>query len=123
MSYIMNTRNKDSYIFKIEEIISKNTNINKIFVASDNDILLDELKNYFPNLISNPASNRWHSPDDPNGSYAEYQYNQMANEQFWIDSFVEMYSLSKCGYLLYSTSNLSHSSLFFSNTISKIYKL
>lgn len=121
--YVENIIDKNSYISKIEQIISENTNINKIFVASDNDILLSELKEYFPNLISNTVSNRWHSQDDPNGSYAEYQYNQIANEQFWIDSFVEMYSLSKCGYLLYSTSNLSHASLFFSNTINKTYKL
>lgn len=123
--YFLNERTKDTYISKIEEIVSENANINKIFIASDNDDLLSELKKYFPNLISNDVSNRWHTKDDiifPPG-YTEYQYQQMANEQFWIDSFVEMYSLSKCGYLLYSTSNLSHSSLFFSDTISKIYKL
>ena len=116
-------RSKDDYISNIKQIISENTNVNKIFVASDNDISISEVKEHFPNLIVNNVSNRWHAQNDRNCSYTEYQYTQMANEQFWIDSFVEMYSLSKCGYLLYSISNLSHSSLFFSNTISKIYKL
>lgn len=122
-NYMAHIRTKDSYVSKINQIILQNNNVDKIFIASDNDILLSELKKQFPNIISNTVSNRFDAVYDHSGSYMDYQYNQMSNEKFWIDSFVEMYSLSKCGYLLYSTSNLSHSSLFFSKTIDKIYKL
>jgi hypothetical protein len=122
-NYMVNLRTKDSYVSKINQIISENSNIDKIFIASDNDILFLELKKEFPNIISNTVSNRFESIYDHSGSYVDYQYNQMSNERFWIDSFLEMYSLSKCGYLLYSTSNLSHTSLFFSKTINHIYKI
>lgn len=122
-NYMINLRTKDSYVFKIKQIISENSNIDKIFIASDNEILLLELKKEFPDIISNTVFNRFNDIYDYTNSYVDYQYEQMSNENFWVDTFVEMYSLSKCGYLLYSTSNLSHASLFFSKTINKIYKI
>jgi hypothetical protein len=122
--YIINERNTNNYFEKINQIILENPNINNIFVASDNIIILNELKQKMPNIIYNhDINNRFDQINDFSGSYVRFQRNNLSNEKFWIDSFLEMYSLSKCGYLLYSISNLSHTSVLISNNISKIYKL
>ena len=57
------------------------------------------------------------------GDYYGYQLGNMHREFFWVDSFVDMLSLSRCGILLYKLSNLNNTSLFFSKTLTKFYKI
>ena len=107
-----------NYIDKINDVIVGGNN--KIFVASDNINSLKILKDNF-NIISNETTNR--NSDEKSGNYMQYLRNRCSDKQLWIDSFLEMISLSKCGELIYKVSNLNNASVIFSNTIKKTYKL
>lgn len=109
----------DEYILSINDIISNN-NIKNIYISSDNEFSLKKIKENFE-IIYNNSKNL--NKTEYGGDYYNYQLNNMQYEFFWIDSFVDMLSLSKCGILLYKLSNLNNTSLFFSNTLTKFYKI
>ena len=109
----------DEYISSIKNIIATN-NIKNIYIASDNEFSLQKLKENFE-IINNDAKNL--NKTEFKGDYYNYQIDNMHQEFFWVDSFVDMLSLSKCGVLLYKLSNLNNTSLFFSKTLTKFYKI
>ena len=45
------------------------------------------------------------------------------DEDFWIDTFLEMLSLSKCNTLIYRVSNLNNASVLFSQAIKDTVKI
>jgi hypothetical protein len=95
----------------------------KIFVSSDNETSLKTLVDKY-GAIHNTVTNRWvdESTVYSNGDYyGKYMAEQMHTESFWVDSFVDMISISKCGGLVYKPSNLNNTAMLYSDTISKIY--
>ena len=109
------------YITKIGKIIT-NQDIKKIFVASDNELSLKEIRDIYGDMVlSNMVTNRTTSEDTP--GYCTYQIQQMHTESFWVDTFIDMITLSKCGELVYKVSNLNNASMCFSSTLGKTYKL
>lgn len=124
----MNTCHHTQYGFVhieqyLEVIHKQKGNYNNIFVASDNEQSLMLIKNEFNNIIHNDVSNRATYEEDPRREHLQFLRSQINNETFWHDSFVEMASLSKCGYLIYRVSNLSNCALCFSNTITGVTRL
>jgi len=107
------------YVDSIKNIINEN-DIENIFVSSDNEHSLLILKENF-DIINNQISNI--NKTEFGGDYFRYQLDNLHLEYFWVDSFVDMIGLSKCGILLYKLSNLNNSSLFFSKTLNKFYKI
>lgn len=107
----------DNFYNNTVKIISQENGLDKIFVASDNDSSLTHFKNNL-DIMYNEVSNRSKSPSDSKYQ-TELQIDMAASECFWVDSFLEMLSLSKCGKLLYRVSNLSNASVIFSNTITE----
>tara|TARA_R110002020_G_scaffold381800_1_gene592695 strand:- start:4112 stop:4864 length:753 start_codon:yes stop_codon:yes gene_type:complete len=105
------------YITKINNVLDNKKR--KIFVASDNDNSIKIIKKNF-NIMFNNVSNR-HKNETGNG-YMEYLRSRSVDEQLWVDSFLEMLSLSRCGELIYKISSLSITSIIFSKTIKKTYK-
>jgi hypothetical protein len=107
------------YVEIIDQIIKENE-VKNIFVASDNESSLKILSLNFE-IINNDSKNI--NETEYGGNYFKYQLDNLNNEFFWVDSFVDMLSLSKCGILIYKLSNLNNASLFFSKTLTKSYKL
>ena len=88
--------------------------------GSDNEFSLQKIKENF-DIIHNDTNNL--NKTEHGGVYYNYQLDNMHREFFWVDSFVDMLSLSRCGVLLYKLSNLNNTSLFFSKTLTKFYKI
>jgi hypothetical protein len=107
------------YIDSIKSIIIENE-IENIFVSSDNEFSLHILKENF-DILHNEVNNI--NKTEFGGDYFKYQLDNIHLEYFWVDSFVDMMSLSRCGVLLYKLSNLNNTSLFFSETLKKFYKI
>jgi DNA-binding beta-propeller fold protein YncE len=112
--------NTTNYVNKINEVLKDKDN-KKIFVASDNEGSLNVIKNNFE-VINNEVGNR--AQNENNGhNYMKYLRGESASESLWIDSFLEMISLSRCGELVYKVSNLNNTSVIFSTTIKKTYRI
>lgn len=111
------TISTDNFLKKTYELISSNDNI---FVASDNTESLNQFKNKFK-IISNNCNNRCQCEVSEN--YCDYQINNFNQKSFWIDSFLDMISLSKCGSFIYNVSNLNNAAFIFSQTTIKTYKI
>ena len=110
----------NDYLIKINEVLSNN-HFDEIFISSDNYQSLEKIKSTYPNLLYNDVNNR--NIDESPNNYDIYMANQMHLESFWIDSFLEMLSLSRCGTLIYNSSNLNNTSIIFSKNIQKSYKI
>lgn len=109
----------DHYIKKISEL-NKNNEFKNIFVASDNHNSIKLIGQEF-DILYNTVGNR--CVDELGKGYIHYLRNNSSESQLWVDSFVEMLSLSRCGELLYKMSNLNNASVLFSNTIKKTHRI
>ena len=92
-----------------------------IFVSSDNDESLEYFKEKM-NIVYNDVGNRVKGANDGSGQLG-LQINRSGDEDFWVDTFLEMLSLSKCNTLIYRVSNLNNASVLFSQTIKYTVKL
>ena len=114
----------NDYISKIKEILSEKKEIKKIFISSDNDISLNKLKPMLLNMglevYYNEVSNRSKKEDDKN--YTRYLRTNENSEKLWVDSFLDMLSLSKCGDIICRVSNLNNASISF-NGDKNVHKL
>jgi len=108
------------YIKKINELTNEKK-FKNIFVASDNKKSIELIGNDFDILFNNVNNRSKHEHGGLN--HTTYLRRQSGESQFWIDSFVEMISLSRCGELLYKMSSLNSASVLFSNTIKKTYRI
>lgn len=122
----MNTiHGKDYGVFRFEdfqnEIDKIFTEDSKIFVASDNDESLEKIKNIYSDKVFF-VPNMIRAKNEIDDSY-QLQIDNMENEDFWIQSFLDMYLLSKCKKLICRTSNLSNASICFSNSFKEIIRL
>ena len=92
-----------------------------IFVSSDNDESLEYFKEKM-NIVYNDVGNRVKGANDGSGQLG-LQINRSGDEDFWVDTFLEMLSLSKCNTLIYRVSNLNNASVLFSQTIKDTVKI
>ena len=92
-----------------------------IFVSSDNDESLEYFKEKM-NIVYNDVGNRVKGANDGRHQLG-LQLNMSGNEDFWVDTFLEMLSLSKCNTLIYRVSNLNNASVLFSQTIKDTVKI
>lgn len=93
----------------------------KYFISSDNNESISKLKelygdniNYVEDMIR---------ADFEHTDSTLLQINNFKNPQLWIDAFIEMLLLSKCGTLICRSSNLSNASIINSKTIKNIIRL
>ena len=92
-----------------------------IFVSSDNDESLEYFKEKM-NIVYNDVGNRVKLANDGRHQLG-LQLNRSGDEDFWVDTFLEMLSLSKCNTLIYRVSNLNNASVLFSQTIKDTVKI
>jgi hypothetical protein len=103
-----------------KNIIEKES-FDSIFVSSDNDESIEYFKEKM-DIVYNDVSNRVKYAVDGSGQI-NLQLKMSGNEDFWINTFLEMLSLSKCNTLIYRVSNLNNASVLFSQTIKDTVKL
>jgi len=109
----------DSFKRKIEEVI-KTSGKEKIFVASDNSASIEKLSKHF-DIIYNDVSNR--SNDEEGRGYNKYLRENSGEKSLWEDTFLDAISLSKCGELIYTPSNMAIASVLYSNTIKTKHRI
>lgn len=118
---IYGASNIQTYLKTIASVL-QTENFDNIFVASDNENSISAIQTIYPNIVVNSdISNR--NPDENAGDYFEMQLRELHSEKFWISTFVDMLSLSKCNSLVYRLSNLNNAASVFSETLTKSHKV
>jgi len=101
--------------------IIERESFDSIFVSSDNDESVEYFKEKM-DIVYNDVGNRVKWAGDGRHQIG-LQLDRSGDEDFWVDTFLEMLSLSKCKTLIYRLSNLNNASVLFSQTIKDTVKL
>ena len=122
-------KNIEYFINKIKEVIEQNV-INKIFIATDDNEVIQKCVNIFNNKKilyldniervdkSNSSIGHHDRINTTNYNYNNRKYhNYLCGKEVIIDIFL----LSKCNYFIRSYSAVSDLAIFFSDKIQKIY--
>ena len=114
------------YIKKINEILHENSNIEQIFVATDDIRVIDELKNsikipivYYEDMYrANDQNLHIHPYDRFTDSRTQHRY------LLGVECLKEIFTLSKCDYMLKAdVSSISIIASIFAENIKKVYRL
>ena len=111
-------RSFDNYLSSVESI-TNGGEFKNIFVASDNIESINKFKVKYDIIFNNDISNR-HNSEVDNGYY-DYLVENLMSEKMWVDSFLDMLSLSMCGEIIMGVSSLSNTSIIISKTIYKVH--
>ena len=101
--------------------IIERESFDSIFVSSDNDESVEYFKERM-DIVYNDVGNRVKWASDGRQQLG-LQLSKSGDEDFWVDTFLEMLSLSKCNTLIYRLSNLNNASVLFSQTIKDTFKI
>jgi hypothetical protein len=101
--------------------IIERESFDSIFVSSDNDESIEYFKQKM-DIVYNDVGNRVKWAGDSRNQTG-MQLNRSGDEDFWIDTFLEMLSLSECNTLIYRVSNLNNASVLFSQAIKDTLKI
>lgn len=104
----------DSFINHIDRQLNTNK-YNSIFVSSDNKESIVKLKTKYGNLIKNFDTS--FIVDKENDDNYSLQINNLQNDNFWNEVFINMLILSKSKHLIHRASDYANTTLLFSNTI------
>jgi hypothetical protein len=111
--YLVKEIDSDKYI---QTILSNCKEYRTIFVASDNTETLKKIKTLFQDqcqvLYNN---NRFIVQAENDTNLDKIQTDNMNKKEFWIEAFRDMWSLSKCSFLIYGISNLNNVSFIFND--------
>lgn len=112
----------DDFKKKLEHVLEVEGK-NKIFVASDNCESIKKLEQDFDIIYNDVSKTRNKIEEDKNRQYNRKLADNFYKKEFWEESFLEMLSLSRCGYLVTRISNLNNSSIMFARNLKKVYTL
>jgi len=93
----------------------------KIFVASDNNESIIKLKKEFGDDLY--FADQFIRGESETEDTSIIVGNNFKDKKIWIEAFLEMLLLSKCGTLICRSSSLSNTSIIYSDTIKKIIRL
>ena len=118
----MNIYHKDDYgALNFQDFKNHFNENTRYFVSSDNEESLIKLKElYGDNIVYNENFIRCAFENDDS---IKLQLENFRNNNFWIEAFIEMLLLSKCGSLVCRSSNLSNVAILYSNTFKNITML
>jgi hypothetical protein len=108
----------DDFLNAIKENKGPNT---KIFVASDNNESIIKLKKEFGDDLY--FADQFIRGESETEDTSIIVGNNFKDKKIWIEAFLEMLLLSKCGTLICRSSSLSNTSIIYSDTIKKIIRL
>lgn len=112
---------KDYGVLSFEDFKTQLNPDTKYFISSDNNESINKLKELYGNNIKYVKGMIRSEFENENSE--SIQLNNFKNPQFWIESFLEMLLLSKCGTLVCRSSNLSNAAIINSKTIKNIIRL
>ena len=123
--YYNNKNPLDSYINKIKFILSENTNINQIFIATDDSKVLPIIEKSFNIPVVYHNLYRATNERDHIDPYERYEDDREFHKyHMGLECIKEIYTLSKCNYLLKApVSAISNTAVYLSTSINKLYKL
>lgn len=113
-------RGYEDYLQKIKDILSENESIENIFLSSDNNESIEKMIKDLPNIKINYIDENLRC-DYENSDNFEFQISNLKDDDYAISCFIDMYLLSKCGYLVHRISGFSLCSILYSNTYKKTY--
>jgi len=118
----MNIHHKKQYgVLTFENFVSNMDTNKDYFIASDNHESIQKLKEIFGDKIKYvPKMIRCEKENDDS---TILQIDNFKNKKFWVESFIEMLLLSKCGKVICRTSNLINTSIIHSNNIKEIIRI
>jgi hypothetical protein len=116
----------DTYIKRINEILTTHPEIEQVFVSTDDNNSIDILKKsinktviYYEDMFRADSLNPHTDPYDRYNSTREYHKYKLA-----LEGILEIFTLSKCNYMLKAeVSALSMVASILSENIKKVYKL
>jgi hypothetical protein len=112
--------NFDNFLSAINSEVSDNPN-SDIFIASDNNESLGKLNSIFGDKIKYVKDMIRNELETSDGF--ALQLTHFKEESLWLEAFIEMLLLSKCGTLICRVSNLANASIIYSDTINKIIRI
>jgi hypothetical protein len=126
MKHHLHVYGLDTYISKINEILIDNPNIEQIFVATDDNVVIDGLKSnlkipiiYYENMFRADKDNLHLNPYD--------RYNSTRPRHMYmlgLECLYEILALTKCDYFLKAhISAVSSTAVILSENIKKVYTL
>ena len=113
-------RTYEDFIEKVRVVLQENTNINNIFVTSDNYESILKVLSDLPDIEIN-FIHEFLRCENENSDNWQLQIENLKNNNYCINTFIEMCLLSKCGYLVHRISGFSLCSILYSNTLKKTY--
>ena len=126
MKYHHNVSSLNDYIKRINEILKQNNNIEQIFLATDDGLIIDTLKeNISVPIIYHEGMTRADSNSPHLNPYDRYKNGgEHHMYRLGMECLVEVLTLAKCDFLLRADlSALSITSVILSENIKTVYKL
>jgi hypothetical protein len=109
----------NDFLLKIKQHKQPNQ---KIFVASDNNESLIKLQKEFGDdlvFVKDFIRGKTEIEDTYKTIFLPY----LKDKKLWVEAFIEMLLLSKCGTLICRSSNVNNASIIYSNTLKKIIRI
>ena len=111
--YLVKGINSDKYV---QTILSNCEEYKTIFIASDNIGALKKIETLFEDqrqILYN--SSQFVAQTEKDTNLDKIQADNMNKKEFWIEASRDMWSLSKCSFLVYGISNLNNVSFIFND--------
>lgn len=110
----------NDYINKIDAMLLTHTNIDTIYIASDNIESIDKLLKIYSDKYKIHYINDAYRVQNENDDAYLYQLEKMNNPDFHVKGFIELLVASRCTYFIGRISDYSNFCLLFSNTINYV---
>lgn len=113
----------DSYCRKIDKMLEQYPNINNIFIASDNEVSITTLKNYYKdkqNITLSYIENSIKNPEEHCQTVNFVINSHNTNKNYHINVMIEMLVLSKCAYFIHRISDFANFAIIYSDTFKDI---
>jgi len=121
---IYNSFTIESYFIKIDQMLNQYTHINNIFIASDNIVSINKIKNYYKdnkNIRLSYIEDSIRNPEE-HCQTSNFMINEMnkMNNYYHVNVMIEMLVLSKCSYLIHRISDFANFAIIYSDTFKEI---
>lgn len=112
----------ETYLLKIDEIMQKYKNIDHIFIASDNDVSIHKIKEYYNDKIKISYIKEISRNPEEHCTTSNFMIEKMndPNSTYHIEVVTEMMVLAKCGYFIHRISDFANFTIIYSDTFKEI---
>lgn len=114
--------NVETYLLKIDEMIEKHKNIDHLFIASDNDVSIHKIIDYYSDKIRiSYIAESIRNPEE-HCTTSDFMIEKMneLHSTYHIDVFKELLVLSKSSYFIHRISDFANFTIIYSDTFKDI---